>query len=307
MALSVASNIERRAGEMVLEQARRAGMEAAAARLRAIRRRAALAGSIGHAISCWPPSVTALISSTWWNPYLRPRTWAPVRSLERQARREEGRRQRRTGKQPAQGAFAGVMEKAPDQAALEAEAMAQAELQAQAEARERAEQKAKAKEWHRQQWLQSNVRAAMYYGLRHGPVEDVAPIVRSIGLSPMEEYNPSRRPRVAPQGRFFAGLPDALQEIFPQMPPELAAIAEGAKKPAEDAELVGGKPRKPTTAQVTRIRSGPTSALAFTGLLHPPQVVGLGGRGAQRRPPTSSGDGVGPGARPLPATALPLP
>lgn len=246
-----------------------------------MRLRAIVAGSLNLALQAWPPSVTTLISNTWWRPYLRPKTWAPTRQAEAQARRDE--RRRRTGKpgaapqsmaalaMPSAQAQPTLQDQLQDQAILQMHMQA-AQLAAQAEAdtKERMEKEAQARDWHQRHWLQSHVRSALFYSLRTSDVEDDMPVMRAT-ISPLEELGP--RPRDSPQGRFPAGLPDAVQEIFPQLMPELASLAEGTKKPADVGVGKDGATKKPPlTAKVTRIRGSPTTAFAFASIMGPPKT-----------------------------------
>merc|ERR1740121_1981096 len=129
--------------------------------------------------------------------------------------------------------------------------------------RDRLQKQTQAKDWHQRQWLQSHVRSALFYALRTSDVQDRIPIMRAT-VTPFEELGP--RPRDSPQGRFPAGLPDAVQEIFPQMPPDLAEVAEGTQKPVEAGKAKDQK-RPPLTAQVIRIRGGPSTASTFSSVM----------------------------------------
>lgn len=271
LALGTASDEDRRAGALLLEKAAQAGADAAAARIRQLRLRAVVAGSLEALLHSWPPNVTQLVSNTWWKPWLRPRTWAPTRQAEAQARKEE-RRRRAGGVQqsqlaaapPSQAVQQNVRDQSQEQMAaqVQAQVAAQSTAQAAADMRDRMQKQAQAKEWCQRQWLQSHVRSALFYALRTSDVQDRIPIMRAT-VTPFEELGP--RPRDSPQGRFPAGLPDAVQEIFPQLPPELAQIPEGGKRP-DHAGKDGQKRRPPLTAQVLRIRGGPTTATAFSTL-----------------------------------------
>mmetsp|Transcript_12527 Transcript_12527/g.40228 ORF Transcript_12527/g.40228 Transcript_12527/m.40228 type:complete len:532 (+) Transcript_12527:188-1783(+) len=296
---------ERQAGAVLLELARQAGVEAAAARIRTLRKRAAVAASVANAIWALPPSITNLISSTWWNPYLRPKTWAPTLREERLARKEA--RRRRTGRQPVQGmpraagAPPGEVQKGEDaefQAQLQMQAF-QLQTQLEAEAQDRAQRQAQAKELRMQQLLQSAVRSTLFYLLRAPQMEDDVPLMRLAGLTPLDELRPARA-RETPQGEFFAGLPDAVQEMFPQIPVELCSLAEGPKKPSTALARADGKSRKPLTAQVTRIRGSSTSAYTFASLLGGGRFggggTGGGGGGSGRNGGTSSIGGTGNGS-----------
>merc|ERR1719469_1279358 len=119
---------------------------------------------------------------------------------------------------------------------------------------------AEAKDWYQRKWLQSHVRAAMFYALQSKDDIDDVPIMRA-DFTPMEQFSVDGRRRDYPQGRFLGGLGDMVQELFPQPLPELAAILEGAKAPEQEAVS-----KRPLTAQVTKIR-GATTAGAFAPAL----------------------------------------
>lgn len=268
LALGDASEADQRAGAVLLEKAGQAGVDAAVARVHRLRLHAVVAGSLDMLLQSWPPCATQLVSNTWWKPWLRPKTWAPTRQAQEQARKEERRRQK--GLQPAQlpAAPQAAPGQAPDQAALqmqiEAQAAAQSTAQAEADMRDRLQKQNQAKDWYQRQWLQSHVRSALFYALRTSDTQERMPIMRAT-LTPQEELGP--RPRDSPQGRFPAGLPDAVQEIFPQLSPELASISEGSKAPPSAGKDGSSKKRVPLTAQVIRIRGAPTTASTFAPVL----------------------------------------
>lgn len=158
----------------------------------------------------------------------------------------------------------GGQDQAALQLQLQAQVAAQATAQAEADSRDRLNKSAQAKEWYQQNWLQSHVRSALFYALRAADVEDHTPVMRAT-LTPLEVLGP--RPRDSPQGRFPAGLPDAVQEIFPQMSPDLTEVSEGSQKPVEVGKAKEGNKKRPLTAQVIRIRGGPSTATTFSSVM----------------------------------------
>lgn len=257
------SHRERQVSAVLLERARQDGLEIASARIRASRSRAWLATSVMHAISAWPPSLTYLISNTWWNPYLRPKTWAPTAVAEKAFRREA--RRRASGKQQptqgvpqmASGRPEGESAQKADEIAAQTELAAQAQaiqLQLEAETQERAKKQLQAMELRDQQLLQSAVKSALFYLLRYPEADDEdVPLMHVAGMTPPDRADASR-PRITPHGYFFAGLPDAAQEMCPPILPELTRLTEGPKKPVTAAAKAEARQKRAMTARVTRIR-----------------------------------------------------